>query len=555
MIGRTPDAIRTAAEAGLLVTDAGQGLSSAVGRLRGGLEALSLSGERLPVKALAKFRPAVVDALAAVADADRLAAGVATTFVPKAVADAGDQLRSALDQAVSTLTSTDAFLRALPGFTGMERPQRYFLAPQDPAELRGTGGTFSYWAILKIDRGRISLQSFHYIDDLPDPDQPEWPNDALEAAYGSVNAAGDWNFANVPADGPTAAGFISQMWESTGYKPIDGVIMIDLHALGSMLEATGPVQVEGIPFALTSTNAVSFLSNGAYLMPGGPDITRDYVGLSALTIFEEFLANARGYAAIRALVDTAGRGHILMNAIDPALQSDLQMAGVTGSIAPAPGDDLFALTINNLAGNRVDYYVKRTIDYDVTLLPDGRGRATATLTFENDSPRDPPTGALAALLLPRAGPDDLEPGETFEQATVTCGRRCRLIGSSIDGADLPMSAHPVGGLRTFSGVLRTLAEGSSTLTMTFDLGSVWRGDGAQGTYALSIKTQSMILPTAGTVTIRAPSGMTFAAVSPGMRTGGVSTTWRGSLSDAITLRTRFQRDTVGRIWWDLKNVF
>lgn len=555
LIGRSPDAIRTAAKAGVLMSDAGQGLSSAVGRLRGGLEALSFSGDRVPVRALEKLQPAVVEALAEVNTAEGLADGVATTFVPRAIAEAGDQLRSALRRSVSALISSAAILRALPVFTGMERPHNYFLAPQDPAVLRGTGGSFSYWAILTIERGRIFLHKFHYIDELSTPSHAEWPSPALEEAYGALNAAGDWDFANAPADGPTAAAFISQLWEHTGNEPIDGVMLIDVPALRSMLEATGPVNVRGLPFSMTSDNVVSFLTNGAYLMPGGGHLRRGYVGLAGLSIFREFLVKAKGYAAIRALVDAAAGGHILMNATDPSLQRDFRIAGVSGAIAPARGDDLFALTVNNLAGNKVDYYVGRTIDCDVQLLPDGRGRATASVTFENDSPRDPPTRALAALLLPHAGPADLALGETFEQATITCGRRCRLIGSSIDGADFPMTAHIVGGLQTFTGNLRIPPQESSTLTMTFDLGYVWRGDGAQGVYALSIPTQPAILPTAGTVTIHAPSGMTIASASPGMGIGGPSTTWRGSMSDVLTLRTRFQRNTLGRIWWDVKSLF
>ena len=36
------------------------------------------------------------------------------------------------------------------------------------------GGRIQLLGILKIERGRIRLQTFHYIDELPTPDQPEW---------------------------------------------------------------------------------------------------------------------------------------------------------------------------------------------------------------------------------------------------------------------------------------------------------------------------------------------------------------------------------------------
>ena len=196
-----------------------------------------------------------------------------------------------------------------------------------------------------------------FIQELPNPEHTEWPSHALEAAYGSMDAAGDWDFANAPADGPTAARFITQLWEQTGKKPIDGVIMTDPHALSSMLEATGPVQVSGVPVSLTTDNVVSFLTRDAYLLPGSAHVRRGYLGRAPLGIFQEFLAKAKGYAAVRALVDAAAAGHILMNATDPDTESDFQIAGVTGAIAPAPDEDLFALAINNLAGNRVDYYV------------------------------------------------------------------------------------------------------------------------------------------------------------------------------------------------------
>ncbi len=184
-------------------------------------------------------------------------------------------------------------------------------------------------------------------------------------------------------------------------------------------------------------------------------------------------------------------------------------------MTPEPGHDLFAITVNNLAGNRLDYYVRRTVAYDVTLLPGGRGRATATITFQNDSPRDPRDPALTALLRPRAGPEDLALGETYELATITCGANCRLADASMDGDELPMTPHTVDGLQTFSGLVRVPPQGACTLTMTFDLEDVWRGDGWRGTYTLWMPTQPVIQRTAGTVKIHAPDGMTIATADRG----------------------------------------
>ena len=191
----------------------------------------------------------------------------------------------------------------------------------------------------------------------------------------------------------------------------------------------------------------------------------------------------------------------------------------------------------------------------MTLLSDGTGRATASVTLDNDSPSDPSTRALASLLLPHAGPADLEPGEAYERITITGGRGSRLLESSVNGADSPMTAHAVGGLQTFTRVLRISPQGSTTMTMTFDLGYVWRGDGAQGTYELFIPTQPVIQSVVGTVTIHAPSGMTIASTSPGMSVEGSSATWRGSMSEPLTFRTRFAQDALGRLWWGLKSAF
>ena len=103
-----------------------------------------------------------------------------------------------------------------------------------------------------------------------------------------------------------------------------------------------------------------------------------------------------------------------------------------------------------------------------------------------------------------------------------------------------MTTHTVDGLQTYSGLVRVPPQGVTTLTMTFDLEDVWRGDGWRGTYTLWLPTQPVIQRTAGTVKIHAPAGMTIATADRGDSHRRVST-WRGSLTEALTLTTRFQR--------------
>lgn len=552
-VGRTPDAMRTAANVGLSVAEAGNGLASAVQRLPGGLDALSFAGGRLPVGTLERLAPAVTRSLGLVEEAQEEAGGIATTFVPGSIAAAGDDLRSSLQQSTSALTSADAIVRALPGFAGMSQPQRYLLVPQDSAELRGTGGAFSFWAILTIDHGKLSLGGFHSIQDLAGIKHPVWPSPAVESVYDPLNAAGDWNFANAPADATTAAGFITGLWNHTGGAPIDGVIMVDVQALRSMVKAIGPVQVDGIPFSLGAGNVVSFLTNGAYFLPGNLDTRTDFVGLAAIRVFQQFLDRAKGYGALQALVDSGARGHILLDSTDPALQREFATAGLTGALAPTPGQDLFSLTMNNLSGTKVDYYLQPTIDYEVTLLPDGEARGTARLTFENDGPPNPPPKALVPILAPGSGPSDLQADEVFDQATITCGADCTLVDASIDATPLQMTTATLGGLDAFSTTIRIPPQGSTTLVVTLDLGHVWVGDGAQGGYTLHIPALPTIRPATATVTIRTPEGMPVATTDPRLPYQGTTSTWRGSLSDDATIRIGFQRDVLGRVWWDLRS--
>ena len=233
-------------------------------------------------------------------------------------------------------------------------------------------------------------------------------------------------------------------------------------------------------------------------------------------------------------------GHILLNATDPALESDLRTAGVTGGIAPEPGR------------GPVRHHRQQPRRQPARLLrqADGRVRrdAAAGGTGSRDGDRhvrerqsarsaDP---AMTALLLARAGPEIWQLGETYELATITCGATADSPTSSIDGTALPMTAHTVGGLQTFSGLVRVPPQGASTLTA--DVRSrrcVARRRMARNVHALA----------PGTTRHPADGGHREDPRSQrdddrhGEPRGGPRqvSTWRGPMSEALTLTTLFQR--------------
>src|SRR5439155_20291348 len=171
-IGRTPDAVRTIADVGLRVSTSGKAVTDAISRLPGGFDSLAPTSGKIPVEQLLALAPVVSQARQQFEDAAREADGIATTMVPAQVVQAGDLLRAKLDQALPVIRAADGMIKALPTFAGLDGAKHYFLAPQNPTELRGTGGLISAYAILTIDNGAISVGPFEDIRSLQNGGHP-----------------------------------------------------------------------------------------------------------------------------------------------------------------------------------------------------------------------------------------------------------------------------------------------------------------------------------------------------------------------------------------------
>lgn len=548
-LGRTPDALISLTRIGEQVAGAGAEVARGIGRLPEGLSSLGLKDGRIPVESLRSLEPSVRRALASLDAAAREAARLPGSWVIDEVAEARDLVRERLAQAVPLARSANALLSSLPRFAGQGREARYFVAAQNSAELRGTGGLIGNYAILTMRDGRMSLGPFSDVQALPNlpADTAPTPSRDFAKLYGPFGGGGFWLNLNMTPDAPTAATLIEQLYERVEGEKLDGTIFFDLQGLADLLRATGPVKSKQLGYTFTPDNIVAYVATAAYLKSPVRNPFQEGPRLVAEAVWTQFLRGTDPERALRALVDAAAHGHLILHGSDPQLQAAFRLAGVAGEFGARSGD-FFGVAHSNAAANKVDFFLRQYLTYEVRLAPEGEARAEAAATIINGAPAGAPPGYVFGPY-PGLQVDGrpLEPGEDRTWTQFYCAAGCTLATATKDGTDTILEAHREGGHAVYAGFIEVKPSRSRRVALSLDLPRAWEGDRAAGSYRLRVQGQAT-LSTRATVTVRAPEGMAIVWTSVPMRVQGGVAAWQGSLEGAKDFEVRFQRGFFGRVW-------
>ena len=124
---------------------------------------------------------------------------------------------------------------------------RWFLAFQNPAERRGTGGLIGEYGILESSPAGPKLVKVDHYDGLNErTSEAVALSGQLAARYERFAIGRDWTAVNIPPDMPTVGTIIAELYERTTGDRIDGVIAADPLAVAEILRVTGPIQAGGI---------------------------------------------------------------------------------------------------------------------------------------------------------------------------------------------------------------------------------------------------------------------------------------------------------------------
>jgi hypothetical protein len=445
----------------------GDQLAAAGERLLGAptLAEVRVTDGQVPLDRLSAMAPAVSDLAGQLTGAhERLASARSAVLLPPLL-DRFDAELARVARLEGTTQRLNRALPLLPAMLGRDGPRRYFLAVQTPAEARAGGGFIGNFGEIIADGGRLSLTRFGRISELDDaPGRNERqlvaPED-FSARYGRFSPEGAWPNVNLSPDFPTDAQVVAGLYPQSGGTPVDGVFAIDPAGLAAFLRLLGPVNVPGWPVPITADNAVQIMLHDQYVVADRRERI-DFLGDVAQVTWQRFTSGAlpAPQQVLGTLAPAAGEKHILLWSKHPEEQRLFEDIGASGRIAPVEGDFL-GLVTQNANGNKIDYFLRRSVDYQVQLDPgSGRLRVTATVTLSNDAPASglPPTVIGNQVIEAQVGAGD-------NRLYLSFYTPWELLESRLDGAPIQLDGADELGRRVYSTGIVVPSKGTVTLVL------------------------------------------------------------------------------------------
>jgi hypothetical protein len=335
------------------------------------------------------------------------------------------------------------------------------------------------------------------------------------------------------------------------------VIAFDQHMLVSILEALGPVQVEGQPDPIGAGNVIAFM-RASKAPPAGQPLPQDWSNKAFMdTLARGMLAKLYAGGDIdwekmgQTLYEGLNQHHLLLRLDDPRLTPALARQGWDGAVRYGGGDFVMAVDAN-VGFNKTNAVVQTSLAYDVDLTDLTQPVGTLMIAHENHASPDVPCVHWGGERLEgqREYPIDacywnymrvyLPAGAELLDATPQdVAEEWMILGHGVHGP-VDTLDEELDGLQGF-GTLMVVPGGRSTITsFHFQLpGQVLAAEGDQRIYHLRVKKQPGTLAVPIIIRIHLPNGATLQTPVPGSIVDGNHLYLETALQTDLDLEVRF----------------
>ena len=450
------------------------------------------------------------------------------------VRDAKEELGGNLKRLTEITATARNILGILPNTFGGDRERRYFLAIQNNAELRATGGLIGNYSIITIANGKAFLEDFNDISVLQRKDLPvDAPQDFTDR-YGRFKATSKWPNANMSPDFPTVGRVLLNLYKSNTGEDLDGVISIDPVGLGYLLEAIGPISVPKIDEKIDAGNVVNWTLAKAYSKYENREDRKDFLEYIARAVWEQVVSGQGNneQKLTTQFLSALNDKHIMLFSAHKEEQKVFEDLGYAGALTPTTCDFLQVL-VQNQGANKLDFYMHEKVGYAISLNADGSARSTLTIKITNNAPK-----AGLSPYVAGASPGGARDGFSNAYLSAYVPKGARLVDAVVNNRrDNPEVDHEKD-KTIFSNNLHIAPGASKTIVFVYDLPKALILNGNKSEYTLDWQAQPIVNHADITLDVEIPESLDVAKLPAGMSKQGREVTLKKKL-------IRDERFTIG----------
>ncbi|OWY81683.1 hypothetical protein B9C99_11900 [Rhodococcus sp. BUPNP1] len=393
---------------------------------------LILDGARINLAALRDAAPVLETTSAAISDLDEQAQNVDSTWLGL-LDDARVDLQEQVSELSGLLNNTSLAAQIAPAMLGADGPRSYFIGFQTNAEARGTGGLLGGFGIVRASDGDIRIDDLgqnREFDFLGRSYEPLDLGPDFSAQYGESGATTRAVNSNVSSHFPYAAQIWQSLWQQESGERVDGAIATDPVALSYVLRALGPIVMPDGEY-IDAGNVVELTESTAYMrFANDNDARKQYLQTVAAKVVEKMTSGiSNPTELLNAIGRAASERRIALWSADPAVQNELEKTPL-GHVIPTDDAPYAGIVVNNLGGNKLDYYLRREINYTASHCDEEYRDSTITVRLTNAIPQEDFTEYVAGMF---DNPVKAPKGTNLTDLALVATKNAKLRTVTIDG--------------------------------------------------------------------------------------------------------------------------
>src|SRR3989344_4651908 len=347
-------------EAGKLMADAGQAMSSAMGEIAKTNLILTpvappaggATGSNISIGEISSsLKKALILSDKNLQKAKGLLADIDNSSIPEDKKESFEEFKSKLPVFEKLIRDSVGYSEFLEDFIGTKGTRKYLILFQNPSELRPTGGFPGTYGVVSFKDGKLQGLKVDDVYNL-DGQLKELIVPPLQLQHITPN----WGMrdANWFVDFPTSARKISTFFKKEAGFEVDGVITFSPKIVANILEVVGPVEMPEYDLILDSDNLFPALQEEVEYKGDRKQTKQGIVEIAPILLEKLHLAEPEKWLEVfNLLVSSMEEKDILMYFRDLNLQSFSVDKGFSGQVKNTDSDYLM-VTFSNVKGSKTD---------------------------------------------------------------------------------------------------------------------------------------------------------------------------------------------------------